>query len=120
MIPSETPSDDPLRRLAAILDEEATALRTLDMATIDRTAAAKEALEPELARLLGGPLAAEAAALLPDIRERARENQRRLAATLSSVRGLVRALVSDDAPAYGRAAPPPAGATKPILTSVVG
>ncbi len=115
-----TPSDDPLRRLAAILDEEAAALRTLDMAAIDRTAAAKEALEPELARLLAGPLPPEAAAQLPELRDRARENQRRLAATLSSVRGLVRALVDDDAPAYGRTRPSPAGTTKPILTSVVG
>jgi hypothetical protein len=112
-----TPSDDPLRRLAAILDEEAAALRTLDMAAIDRTAAAKEALEPELSRALAGPIPAEAAALLPGLRARARENQRRLAATLSSVRGLVRALVSDEAPSYGRSMP---SATKAILTSVVG
>jgi hypothetical protein len=110
----------PLHRLAAILDEEAEALRTLDMAAIDRTAQAKELLEPELARTLRAPMEPDAAALLPVLRERARENQRRLAATLSSVRGLVRALVSDDAPTYGRNTPAPAGTTKPILTSVVG
>ena len=114
-------SDAPLRRLAAILDEEAEALRSLDMAAIDRAAHAKEELEPELARILRGPVPADAAALLPGLRERARENQRRLAVTLSSVRGLVRALVSDEAPSYGRPSPPPAaGTTKPILTSVVG
>jgi hypothetical protein len=118
-----TAPDAPLRRLAAILDEEAEALRTLDMAAIDRAAQAKEALEPELARVLRAPMAPDAADQLPALRERARQNQRRLAATLASVRGLVRALVSDDAPTYGpptAGGSPPAGTTKPILTSVVG
>ena len=42
-----TASDAPLRRLALILDEEAEALRKLDMPGIDRAAREKEALEPE-------------------------------------------------------------------------
>jgi hypothetical protein len=115
-----TATHAPLRRLAAILDEEAEALRRLDMAGIDRAAQAKEALEPELAKVLRGCVAPEDASLVVTLRERARENQRRLAASLSSVRGLVRALVSDDTPSYGRTAPAPAGTTRSILTSVIG
>jgi hypothetical protein len=115
-----TATDAPLRRLALILDEEAEALRTLDMPGIDRAAQAKEALAPELAQILRGPVTPETAALLPVLRVRARDNQRRLAASLSSVRGLVRALVNDETPSYGRSAPPAAGTTRSILTSVIG
>ena len=115
-----TASDAPLRRLALILDEEAEALRKLDMPGIDRAAREKEALEPELAKVLRGPVTPETASLLPLLRERARDNQRRLAASLSSVRGLVRALVDEEAPSYGRSAPPAAGTTRSILTSVIG
>jgi hypothetical protein len=110
--------DAPLTRLEQILEDEAEALRTIDVRGIDRAAHAKEALEPALARLLGAPLSDDDRTRLSKVRDRARQNQVRLAATLSSVRGLLRALVTDVPPSYGPRSEP--SVSRPVLTSVVG
>ena len=111
-------SDAPLTRLEQILEEEAEALRTVDVHGIDRAAQAKEALQPALAEVLGTPMSPDEHARLGRIRDRARQNQVRLAATLSTVRGLLRALVSEAPPSYGPRSEP--AIARPVLASEVG
>ena len=106
-----------LSGLLRTLKDEAAALRTLDIAGIDRAAQQKEALEPRLRELLGTELSPAIAPELDEIRTLARENKIRLAATLSTVRGLVHALTTDAQPSYGRR---PTAPTKPVLASVMG
>ena len=115
-----TPNTDaPLTRLEQILEEEAEALRTVDVRGIGpgRTSEGGSA-----ARTGRGPRrsddARRARPASGRIRDRARQNQVRLAATLSTVRGLLRALVNEAPPSYGPRSEP--AVSRPVLASEIG
>jgi len=124
MLPTESPSPllTALQRLLAVLVAEDTALRALDLSGIDAATTAKLELEPTLRRALAGPPPSEAEAhelqrLRDEVTTRARDNHRRLRASLVAVTDLVEELTGTTRSTYGRSAD---GPVRPVLTDSVG
>jgi hypothetical protein len=124
MIPTELPSPlfAALQRLLAVLVAEDTALRALDLPGIDAATTAKLELEPTLRRALAGPPPSAADAsdlqrLRDEVTTRARDNHRRLRASLVAITDLVEELTGTTRATYGRTAD---GPVRPVLTDSVG
>lgn len=119
---------DRLHQLEALLVDEAQALATLDVAKIDATASAKDALHPQLAKALDAlrttPPSEDDRQALRDLRDRvatlAEANQVRLTATHGAIRDLITNLTQPTAvQTYGRRRSAYAP-TQAILTAEVG
>ncbi len=112
-----------LQQLLAVLEAEDVALRTLDLAAIDRAAAAKLELEPAIGNALADPLPTSESArkqlarLRDDVTSRARANHRRLRASLVAVGELVDQLTGTTRSTYGRNNESPVRA---VLTQTIG
>ncbi len=117
-----------LRQACAILEREALALRTLDLAAIDRAREEKLEIDRRLNELLStrrrttadpptdSALHAQHRDLCARVREQAQRNQLRLEAVHGAIRGLLQALRGSAQSVYGRAAAP---APQPVLTSCI-